>query len=204
MLTILALPVLALALPADPAENSQNYCIAFEDNFNGPLDNSQWRHDVTMGGGGNWEFEMYVNNRSNSYTENGVLYIMPTLTADIIGVDKVVNGGAIDLWADGCNSNGTFLLTQASLDVSVRQMASTSSTPFVRHPSEQLIHTQSSLERLKSVQGFLSAIGSGRYLVCNSGNLDAPQRPAVRDLASIRRNRYNGEPWKRCRRRSRH
>ena len=57
------------------------------------LDFSKWKHEVlsnfiifiysaqiTMSGGGNWEFEYYMNNRSNSYTRNSVLYIKPTLT----------------------------------------------------------------------------------------------------------------------------
>ena len=46
---------------------------------------SLWRHQITMGGGGNWEFEVYGNNRSNSYVRDGVLNIKPTLMADDIG-----------------------------------------------------------------------------------------------------------------------
>ena len=38
-----------------------------------------------MGGGGNWEFEMYVDRRQNSFVKDGFLYIQPTLTADAIG-----------------------------------------------------------------------------------------------------------------------
>ena len=51
-----------------------------------------------MGGGGNWEFEMYVNNRSNSFVKNGALYIQPTLTADNMGADAMVRGGQVDMW----------------------------------------------------------------------------------------------------------
>ena len=58
--------------------------LVFQDNFD-TLDTSKWRHDITLGGGGNWEFEMYYNNRSNSYAKDGILYIQPTLTADNIG-----------------------------------------------------------------------------------------------------------------------
>jgi hypothetical protein len=35
-----------------------------------------------MGGGGNWEFQMYTHNKSNCYTRDGVLYMKPTLTSD--------------------------------------------------------------------------------------------------------------------------
>lgn len=58
--------------------------LIFEDNFN-ELDYKKWHHESTLGGGGNWEFQWYTNNRSNSYAENGILYLTPTLTADAIG-----------------------------------------------------------------------------------------------------------------------
>ena len=32
--------------------------LIFEENFN-ELDNSLWKHEITMGGGGNWEFQIY-------------------------------------------------------------------------------------------------------------------------------------------------
>ena len=35
-----------------------------------------------MAGGGNWEFQIYRNNRTNSYVKNGILHITPTLTQD--------------------------------------------------------------------------------------------------------------------------
>ena len=56
-----------------------------------------WEHEITMGGGGNWEFEMYINNRTNSYVDNGVLYIQPAFTADFIG-ENTMKTGAFDLW----------------------------------------------------------------------------------------------------------
>lgn len=67
--------------------------------------------------GGNWEFEWYVecihimqvlfidmyycrytNNRSNSFVEDGILYIKPTLTADAIGHEELKQGGYLNLW----------------------------------------------------------------------------------------------------------
>eukprot|EP00752_Nemacystus_decipiens_P007385 g6605.t1 len=77
------------------------------DSFNLDL----WQHEITMGGGGNWEFQMYGNNRTNSYVEDGKLILQPTLTSDYLGPEQV--SGAIpttfDLWglvpADQCTSN---------------------------------------------------------------------------------------------------
>ena len=58
--------------------------LIFQDDFNS-LNLKTWEHELTLGGGGNWEFEWYVNNRSNSYVKNGVLYIKPTMTEDAVG-----------------------------------------------------------------------------------------------------------------------
>jgi len=63
---------------------------------------------MTMGGGGNWEFELYHNSRTNSFIQDGALFIQPTLTAETIGEDTMMHG-AYDLWggspADLCTSN---------------------------------------------------------------------------------------------------
>lgn len=58
--------------------------LIFEDNFD-TLDQVNWRHEVTLSGGGNWEFQWYVNDRFNSYTVGGILHIKPTFTSDIFG-----------------------------------------------------------------------------------------------------------------------
>jgi hypothetical protein len=50
-----------------------------------------------MGGGGNWEFEWYVNNRSNSFVKDGKLHLKPTLTEDVIG-DAQLRTGTVDIW----------------------------------------------------------------------------------------------------------
>jgi len=62
--------------------------LKFEDDFNN-FDLSLWKHEITMGGGGNWEFEWYTNNRTNSYVKDGVLYLKPTMTADTIGENQM-------------------------------------------------------------------------------------------------------------------
>jgi beta-glucanase (GH16 family) len=83
--------------------------LAFEDNFD-ELDMKLWKHEITLGGGGNWEFQGYLNNRSNSYVDDGNLYIRPTLTADTIGIENLQGNNYIwDVWgsspADMCTGN---------------------------------------------------------------------------------------------------
>lgn len=58
--------------------------LVFEDNFN-TLNFETWRHEITMGGGGNWEFQLYDNNRSTTFVKDGHLNIKPVPTADKIG-----------------------------------------------------------------------------------------------------------------------
>ncbi|XP_050515647.1 beta-1,3-glucan-binding protein-like isoform X1 [Diabrotica virgifera virgifera] len=69
--------------------------LIFKDDFN-TLDMKTWQHENTLGGGGNWEFQWYTNNRSNSYVENGVLHIRPTLVADDYG-NEFLYSGTIDV-----------------------------------------------------------------------------------------------------------
>ena len=71
--------------------------LALEDNFD-DFNLSLWKHEITLAGGGNWEFEYYSNNRSNSYVRDGVLYIKPTLMEDDIGIDNLKNGFMFDIW----------------------------------------------------------------------------------------------------------
>ena len=82
--------------------------LVFEDNFD-DLDFTKWKHDITLAGGGNWEFELYDNNRSTTFTSDGKLNIMPVLTEDKIGAANVRAGYTYDLWggspADQCTAN---------------------------------------------------------------------------------------------------
>jgi len=58
-----------------------------------------------MGGGGNWEFQVYVNNRSNSFVEDGKLFLKPTLTSDWLGEERVRGNPpySLDIW-DSCTN----------------------------------------------------------------------------------------------------
>ena len=89
---------------------AQDYQLVLEDNFDS-FDLSLWQHQLTLGGGGNWEFQYYTNNRSNSYVRDGVLHLDPTLLADQIGADTVANG-RLDIWgstpADSCTGHAFY------------------------------------------------------------------------------------------------
>ena len=65
--------------------------LLFSEEFD-TFDLSVWRHDLTLSGGGNWEFQVYENNRTNSFVRDGVLTIKPTLLEERIGVANLRNG----------------------------------------------------------------------------------------------------------------
>ncbi|XP_062537645.1 beta-1,3-glucan-binding protein-like [Armigeres subalbatus] len=99
--------------------NRKIFCsgdLIFEDNFD-RLDLDKWEHEHTLGGGGNWEFQYYLNSRQNSYVENGTLFIRPTLLSDETG-EEFLTSGTLDInggspydcctnpaW-DGCERTG--------------------------------------------------------------------------------------------------
>ncbi len=91
-------------LSAAAAEDLQ---LILEDNFD-TFNFSLWQHQITLAGGGNFEFQYYTNNRSNSYVRDGKLYINPTLTADEIG-ENGIRFGTLNVWgsapADYCTAN---------------------------------------------------------------------------------------------------
>ncbi|XP_011669703.1 beta-1,3-glucan-binding protein [Strongylocentrotus purpuratus] len=81
--------------------------LIFQEEFNS-FNFDIWEHEITAGGGGNWEFQYYTNNRSNSYVKDGSLYIKPTLTSDHYG-EQFLSSGTLDLWgaspANLCTGN---------------------------------------------------------------------------------------------------
>ncbi|KAJ9575893.1 hypothetical protein L9F63_007205, partial [Diploptera punctata] len=70
--------------------------LIFDEEFD-VLDFDTWNHEKTAAGGGNWEFEIYNNNRSNSYVRDGILFIKPTLTADAYGSEAYLSSGQLNL-----------------------------------------------------------------------------------------------------------
>jgi hypothetical protein len=53
----------------------------------------------------NGEFEMTTASRNNSFIQDGMLYIVPTLTSDNIGADAVFDGAVYNI--TGCTFNDT-------------------------------------------------------------------------------------------------
>ncbi|KAI8990013.1 concanavalin A-like lectin/glucanase domain-containing protein [Pilobolus umbonatus] len=86
-------------------------CLVFEDHFN-KFNFKNWQHEITLSGGGNWEFEWYTNNRSNSFVQDGVLYLKPTLTSETIGESAVRSGGRMNLFSgspsEACTDNSNY------------------------------------------------------------------------------------------------
>jgi beta-glucanase (GH16 family) len=114
-LTLSAILTIAICHVALAAET-----LIFSDDFSKGIDFSVWKHEITMGGGGNWEFEYYANNRSNSFVRDGVLHLKPTLTADRLGA-AAVDGTiptTLELWgsapADECTSAAFYGCSRAS------------------------------------------------------------------------------------------
>jgi beta-glucanase (GH16 family) len=73
-----------------------------------------------MGGGGNWEFELYSNNRSNSFVQNSTLFLKPTRLSDRLGAQQVDGTipTTLELWgsapADSCTSNAFYGCSRGS------------------------------------------------------------------------------------------
>lgn len=53
--------------------------LIFEENFD-DFDTDLWKHEVSLYGGYNGEFQWYTNDRKNTHTKHGKLYVTPTLT----------------------------------------------------------------------------------------------------------------------------
>ena len=63
--------------------------LAFHDSFK-TLDFQVWDHEISMSGGGNWEFQIYDNDRELSYIENNTLVIKPKLSEEKYGRKMVL------------------------------------------------------------------------------------------------------------------
>jgi hypothetical protein len=83
----------------DPSE----LCLVLSEDFSSQdLDTSTWTKDVELGGFGTGEFEMTTDSSSNLFISNNQLYIMPTLTSDVISSASIFNGGNYTL--QGCTT----------------------------------------------------------------------------------------------------
>jgi beta-glucanase (GH16 family) len=84
--------------------------LIFEDTFDS-LNLTVWKHELTLSGEGNWEFEMYTNNRSVSTVRNGSLIIAPKFTNETVS-DAGLLSADVNLWggdpATACTDNGFY------------------------------------------------------------------------------------------------
>ncbi|KAJ9575890.1 hypothetical protein L9F63_007202, partial [Diploptera punctata] len=55
--------------------------LIFEEDFNN-LDHSKWEHDVRIADTPDSEFVVYTDDSANSFVQNGILHVKPTLTSD--------------------------------------------------------------------------------------------------------------------------
>lgn len=83
-----------------------------EDFSSGSLNTNTWNTDVELGGFGNGEFQIATNKPENLYVSNSQLYIVPTLTSDEIGKDKVIDGYTYDL-GTACSVKGNTVRLRA-------------------------------------------------------------------------------------------
>lgn len=81
--------------------SQHKYCLALDEQFDGPLNTNIWTREVQVGGFGNREFEWTTASSNNSYTKDGKLYITPTLTSDVIGEAAITNGYTVNLTQSG-------------------------------------------------------------------------------------------------------
>jgi beta-glucanase (GH16 family) len=80
-------------------------CSVLNDDFSGGINTDVWTREVRLDGYGHGEFEWTTNSDNNSFVKDGTLYLVPTLTSDIIGEDAITNGYTLNLTADGtCTS----------------------------------------------------------------------------------------------------
>jgi len=68
--------------------------LIFQDNFDF-FDTARWKHEVSLAGGGNWEFQWYVNDRQNSNVTGGNLNFRTSFTSDIFGETFLTSGRVV-------------------------------------------------------------------------------------------------------------
>jgi hypothetical protein len=92
--------------------------VLFRDDMNS-YNKDNWRPEVSMFGGMNWEFQVYTPDAKNIYSANGNLYLHPTLTTDDPRFDEnFLHHGVLDvaqIWGYctntgnyGCNRDGQY------------------------------------------------------------------------------------------------
>jgi beta-glucanase (GH16 family) len=74
------------------------------DDFSNGINADYWSHEVRLDGYGNNQFEWTTDNSNNSFVDDDTLYIVPTLTSDILGEASITDGYNLNLTNAGCTS----------------------------------------------------------------------------------------------------
>ncbi|KAE9401348.1 concanavalin A-like lectin/glucanase [Gymnopus androsaceus JB14] len=83
-------------------------------NGNGGDGTGTFIREVDMSGFGNGEFEMATDSSNNSYVKDGYLYIVPTLTSNVLPLSSILNNTVYNI--TGCTYNISTSYTQATTD----------------------------------------------------------------------------------------
>lgn len=79
--------------------------LLFEDSFDGnSVDESKWKFEQTLTGGGDWQFQWFVKDPKNAFIRNGVLHLKPTMTESVIGANQL-SRKQVDIDAAVCTSS---------------------------------------------------------------------------------------------------
>lgn len=78
------------------------------DDFSNGLDTSVWTRENRVDGFGHGSFDWTSASPNNSFVDGNTLYLVPTLTSDVLGESAIQNGYTLNLTADGtCTSTNT-------------------------------------------------------------------------------------------------
>lgn len=84
--------------------NLGSTCLLLNDNFD-TLDTKIWQREVRLDGYGTGSFQWTTASDNNSFVDDGILYIVPTLSSDVLGEEAISNGYTLNLTLDGtCTS----------------------------------------------------------------------------------------------------
>ncbi|KAK4685148.1 protection of telomeres protein 1, partial [Tremellales sp. Uapishka_1] len=85
--------------------NLGKICSVLNDDFSNGIDPNTWTREVRLDGYDNGEFEWTTASDDNAFVKDNTLYLVPTLTTDVLTADQITNGYTLNLTADGtCTS----------------------------------------------------------------------------------------------------
>ena len=127
---------------------------AFSDEFH-TFNATKWVHTVTMSGGGNGEFEMYVPDAANSFVQKGSLRIHPSYTSDWFNQTMCTSYSIAPAnWDNGC---------ELSFDAQPTKTIYGTSTPYPGvYPGQCNDASNYGCERMAINGGIINPIRSAR------------------------------------------